>query len=454
MNEKLEFILDLKSALDQDFQIYADLLLSGLYKEASDELKKINYDQLGEIAQFQYNTLFGIIFFKNGDYKTSEEWISKAVPDDLNPENRYLYLLGSIYKAMDWIRSSKINEGINYLNALLPELLSFKCDDLEALIYNWLGNSYWLKGNLKESLIYHKMALTIYKRLNNLEAANSLNNMGIIYRVQGNLKKAITNFNEGLNLNPKNNLNKSFLYSNRSLSYFDRGDFKLALEDQKYALDLRLKAGSTFLSADSLFNIIRIADSLNDNKLLQENFEKLNKFPDYPEIVYLKKMAKNYAHKHKELLKLEHWKEALNFPSLEFGYKLLCYEEILMIEVNQNINQVERILEFIEEFENIAETNNLYPSLVKIRIIKGMIYKNLFELPKAIECLNDAIVVSTDFGLPYHEKLARQELENLNQNIHSFDNFYKSEERENEVNGNDILSYIKNFKIILEEFSN
>lgn len=450
----MEFTLDLKAELNQEFQECAELFQKGFFKDAYDVLVQISYPKLSSISKFQYQVIMGVILYNLGDYGASEEWLSKSVPDKLDLNNQYLYILGSVHKAMNWLRMSKLNEGINQLNTLLPEVLSLKFEDLEALIYNWLGNAFLFKWNLKESLNYHKMSLSICRRTDNLDTAKSLNNIGLIYRVQGNFKKAIEIFNEGLAVKFENNEAKSFLLSNRSISHFELGEFELALQDQKASYKLRTISGAKYLIADSLFNLVRITNGLNDSDLCLTYYKKLIEIPNDPGIRALKSMASVYALKDRDPFKiLECWKQALEYLSLEFGYKILCYEEMISIQINQNINSIQEILASIDEFETLAENNKLYPSLVKIRIVKGMIYKDLFEIQNAKECFEDALVISSEFGFPSHEKLARQELLNLNEHINKFDTFYKTENHEPEVRGEDVLSYIKNFKNILEEFS-
>ena len=149
---------------------------------------------------------------------------------------------------------------------------------------------------------------------------------------------------------------------------------------------------------------------------------------------------------------LEEWNEALKDESLEFGYKLFCYEELLSIYTTQNSIKHENVLALLENFEKMSKENNLFASLPKIYFVRALIYKNLFEIVKAEKYLNDVISISLVHGLPFHENLARIELKNLKEQMEKFNRIYEHEP-DNDLNLDyeNVISYIQNFKYILSE---
>ena len=186
---------------------------------------------------------------------------------------------------MIMIRTSQLSEGIAYLKNLLPEIINIKDNSLESLIYNWFGNTYWLQGNLKESLGYHELALSLRRNLgNDTTLATTLNNIGLIYRVQGKLKKSIEIYNELVSFNLPSVKGKSSVLVNRGLSYFELGDLHNALNDQIKGYDLRIASGSPYLISDSIFNIIRIAYSLKNLTLLEDYIKKFDSMVEIPSV--------------------------------------------------------------------------------------------------------------------------------------------------------------------------
>lgn len=424
------------------------------YNDANSLLNEIFLDDITENEKFEVDINKGIVSVELGDFEQAKVILNDEFPESFIENNQNLFLKGLIYKAIAMIRTSELNDAISFLNTILPELIHFKFDYLEALAYNWLGNAYWFKGDLQESLNYHKLAFNIRSSINNVDGiATSLNNMAIIYRVQGKLKKSIEVLNKALNYDLLSIKVKSYVFSNRGVSYYELGDFLKALDDHIISYDLRLTTGARFLISDAIFNIIRTAFSLRDLDLLKKYHDRLDKIPDYPSIKSLKFMSNAYS---KMLIdpksSLDCWEEALNDDSLEFGYKLKCYEEMLNIYSTETFFKKESVLKLLDDFEKMVKENQIYSSLPKIYFVRAIIYKNIFEMEKAQQCLNEMISISREHGLPFHENLAKLELESLDQYLQKFTNIYHNEvQHMPETDTKDIISYIHNFGLLLSD---
>lgn len=432
-----------------------DILISkGLFVEANKFLEKMNLNNLSEEEKNQYHVLKGMVLYELGDFKESTNFLSYDFSENFISGSKFLFYKGLIYKAMSMVRISQLSDAIDYLNILLPEIIEFKNLDLEALIYNWLGNAYWLNGNLQEALNYHEMALKIRKRNGNtVEIATSLNNLALIYRVQGKLKKSVEIYDEILSFNMNTLKGNSIALSNRGMAYYELGELDRALQDQVKGYNLRVNSGSKYLISDSIFNIIRIAYSLKNVNLLQEYIKKFDSIKEVPSIATIKIMANAYIKMlEKPVGSIEDWKLAVMDQNLEFGYKLIAYEEILNIYSKKDHFNFSQVMELLDNFEKLAKENNIYAILPKINFVRALIFKSLFELDKTKYYLNETIAISRNHGLPYHENLAKRELEDITNHMDKFNEIYKNKEEDSDdFQSKEIVSYIQNFKLILSE---
>ena len=436
------------------FENVDSFIKMGLFGQAADTLNNIIVKNLSNEEKNTYAIYQGMVLYEQGHYQKSMEWLNYNFDQSFIESNKIFFFTGLVFKAMIMIRTSQLSEGIAYLKNLLPEIINIKDNSLESLIYNWFGNTYWLQGNLKESLGYHELALSLRRNLgNDTTLATTLNNIGLIYRVQGKLKKSIEIYNELVSFNLPSVKGKSSVLVNRGLSYFELGDLHNALNDQIKGYDLRIASGSPYLISDSIFNIIRIAYSLKNLTLLEDYIKKFDSMVEIPSVNTLRLMSNAYI---KMLTdpksSLDDWNEALQNKSLEFGYKLLCYEELLSIYSTQSSFKHENILALLDNFEIMSKDNNLFASLAKIYFVRALIYKNFFEIQKAEKYLNDVISISLVHGLPFHENLARIELKNLKEHMNKFNLIYQHQPADEvELDYKNIISYIKNFKSILSE---
>ena len=426
----------------------------GLFGRADEVLKAIDYSTLNNKQKIEFNILRGILFVELGEYKKAEVVLKYEQIEFLSQLDKNLYFLASIYRGILLSRTSRLFESLNYLNSLIPDILLFKNSKYESLVYNWIGNTYWLKGNMKECLSYHELALKVREQFGKpSEIAASLNNIGIVYRVQGKLRKAIKIFNKALVNECKDIRIQSILKTNLGYAYFELGDFNRALEKHIESYNCALESGSKSLVSDALYNIVHALYKLQDQVLLIHYLEKLNSLEETQATKSFKLMANAYFKMFENPLSaIENWKEVALDDSLEFNYRINCYEEILLIYLSENTFNKKIIFDYLDTFENVSKNNGLFSSLAKINFIKALIYKNLFEFEQAEFYLNKTILLSYEIGLPYHEQLARKELDNISEKMKKFGAFYQNkEESASDSEPTEIISYIQNFKQILSE---
>ena len=440
--------------IDSKFIDFKHFLDEALFTEANHVLESISTKDLSENENFIYIIYKGMVLYEIGDFEEARKWLNNKFTNSFIENNKELFFTCLIYQAMVMIRTSELDNAINFLNTFLPDIIELRNDSLESLIYNWLGNAYWLRGTLQESLDYYELALKI-RRIQDkkLDIATSLNNIANIYRVQGMLKKSIAILNEASELDVNSLKIRSYILLNRGLAYFDLGEYQKARIDFINSYNLRKSSGSYYLISDSIFNIIRSAYVLKDVDLLLEYSQYLDELTNYPAIKSIKLMVSAYSKMLSDpKSSLEDWNEALKDESLEFGYKLFCYEELLSIYSTQNSFKHENVLALLDNFEKMSKDNNLFASLPKIYFVRALIYKNLFEIQKAEKYLNDVISISLVHGLPFHENLARIELKNLKEQMEKFNLIYQHQsDDEVELDYENVISYIQNFKSILSE---
>ena len=426
----------------------------GLFGRAHDSLEVIDYNTLSNKQKIEFHILKGMLYVELGEYKKADQVLQYEQIEFINQLDKNLYYYASIYKGILLSRTSRLSESLNYLNSLLPDILLFKNSKFESLVYNWIGNTYWLKGNMKECLSYHELALNLRQQFGSpSEIATSLNNIGIVYRVQGKLRKSIEIFNKALVYEIQNIRVKSILHTNLGYAYFELGEFDSALEDHIESYNYALESGSKSLISDALYNIIHALYKLQDEVLLIQYLEKLNSLEESQATKSFKLMANAYFKMlDNPLSAIDDWKEVSLDDSLEFNYRINCYEEILLIYLSENTFNKKMIFDYLDTFESVSKNNGLFSSLAKINFIKALIYKNLFEFEKAEFYLNKTILLSYEYGLPYHERLAREELDNIKEKMQKFDIFYQNKEAPFEDSKpTEIISYIQNFKQILSE---
>ena len=307
---------------------------------------------------------------------------------------------------------------------------------------------------MRESLSYHELNILIRKKTGSIEdICTTLNNLGLIFRTQGKLRKSIEIYDEALSYDLDNNKVKSYLYSNRGIAYFELGLFDLALKNELEAFKLRIQSRSDYLISDSLFNLIHTTYYMKDKPLMMKYAKKYSSLKKSTSISSLETIATAYLKMIDDPLSaLDNWKETLSDESLEFGYKLICYEEILLIYVSESTFDLNKIFEYLNGFEHVSKINNLISSQAKINFIKAIIHKKYFEIEQAKEFLQRTITISKEHGLPYHEYLAKKELDSITEKMEHLDYIYNGEiEPIQVIDSEDIILYIQEFKSILSK---
>ena len=340
--------------------------------------------------------------------KKSTEFLPELLVDKLN-----------IQLSIAYCRQGNFKSALSLLELASTHLEKSVHISLYSLALNWIGNIYWLTGDLKNALSCHKKNLEIREKNQDLNAlASTLNNIGIIYRVQGRLVEAQTVYEQALKTAIPNPRIQAFLYTNFGILNYEQNDYENALKRHYMALDIREKLGNMADVADSVFNIIRVLVSTNS---FSNNHPILKRFPEEnqlsPVILALKHLIDAFLAilNNDWQLAEEHWRTALNTKGLEYGYQIICYENLVDAALRNWQKQnsytlYTQLLTRLEEWEQMCIKNNLTASLCKVYLIFAKISLAKLQLEDANEFLAKCITLSSEMGLPLHQQLALKEL--------------------------------------------
>lgn len=143
--------------------------------------------------------------------------------------------------------------------------------------YNYIGNSYYLKGEASLSLDNHFKALKLREAQNDkVGLAKSYNNIGLVFKFQGDHANALEYYFKALKLNVELGNKERIAYSlnNIGLVYNDQKDFDKALDYYSKSLQLHQNMGNLSSVASTLNNIgIVYYEKKNYSKAL-ENYLK------------------------------------------------------------------------------------------------------------------------------------------------------------------------------------
>ena len=168
------------------------------------------------------------------------------------------------------------------MNYFLSALGIAKNDLDKADSYNNMGGIYQVQGDISKAKEYYEKALNIRLSVygeNDSGVAVYYNNMGGIYQVQGDISRAKEYYEKALNIslsvNGENDLGVAVCYSNIGGIYQDQGDYVNALTYYKKALEIQLSYGEISPDVSTTYNNIGnlYSDQGNKSKAL-EYYEK------------------------------------------------------------------------------------------------------------------------------------------------------------------------------------
>ncbi|MGO1370603.1 MAG: diguanylate cyclase [Senegalia sp. (in: firmicutes)] len=153
-----------------------------------------------------------------------------------------------------------------------------------AELFNQLGISTYLLGDLEDSKRYYKKSISYYeKSKNTLEITKPINNLGLIYSEHYNdTNKAMSYFQKGLNISKKHNsmINIAYFYANISEVYLYENKYDLAKKHTERLLDIAFDIDEKSLVSSAYLNLARIYLETGELDKLKVYMEELNKIYD------------------------------------------------------------------------------------------------------------------------------------------------------------------------------
>ena len=270
--------------------------IGAVYANQGDDVNALNYHLKSlKIAEriedklrtfFALNNIAGIYFEKKATWDKALEYLLKAFP--LAEETKNTQALGLILGNIGEIYLERGDDvkAVTFYN----KSIKMGSDENKPFALNGLGKLYLRQRNVSRSLSYHRQALDIAQRLNEIHIVPSLQGIAANYAAQKDYTTALEYFRqaEAFAVEQKSFPGLKELYSKMASSYAHSGDFAQAFEYQKkldavkdtlfneatqkklgllqFEFDLEKKQGE--------INLLTKDKALRDEQLKQQRFAK------------------------------------------------------------------------------------------------------------------------------------------------------------------------------------
>ena len=295
----------LKAECDSIRKLYLDYInnedkIDEVIKELAEELALTDYQSLDSLELKIYELK------KNGEWKALNDLIRESMPGgaeeawkvieqqqrnaDAKVEQAKLELARGLSEqqrliqqrsqwfekmeiAIESFKMQHLNDSVSHYYEILTKAAPTNCKYLNTA--GMFEDQYM--ADYSRAMNYFLSALGIAK--NDLDKADSYNNMGGIYQVQGDISRAKEYYEKALNIslsvNGENDLGVAVCYSNIGGIYQDQGDYVNALTYYKKALEIQLSYGEISPDVSTTYNNIGnlYSDQGNKSKAL-EYYEK------------------------------------------------------------------------------------------------------------------------------------------------------------------------------------
>ena len=249
--------------------------------------------------------------------------------------------------------------------------------------YNNIGLVYWSKGDLDKSIEYHQRALSIFEELGKDQRIGGiLSNLGNAYTMKGNLEKALETQQRSLEIKKKYSDKRATAVStiNVGVIFQLQGNLDQALDYYQNGLQLSEETDSKSNIALALNNIGNIYDLKGDPDLAIKYYERSLNL--YKELGMKQKIALLYSNVGSNYRHKGNIKEAFD----KFNQSLGIYEElgsslgsaIVLFELVQDAleqNNQELVQEYLVKFEKINKSINIRSVDQRFRLAKALSLK-------------------------------------------------------------------------------
>jgi hypothetical protein len=372
---------------------------NGSFKEALEKLYHIDQNSLSKEEDLLIEFFKAEIDINFGNYLKSNENLRPYKNSiDLN-QNIYIYLryynllIESLAKSGDFFEALAeligIFENLQHIRSKINETTGdFELlNEFAKLLIKFGTNSLYM-GNLSDAEIFYQESLEIYQKTNFfLGITSAFVNLGEISRLRGLLDESLAMNKKCLVF--KERIKNRYIYSivlqNISLILFEKGLYEEAFDYQTEAVKSSRLMGNDIQHAGNLFFFIRLKLFMKKN--IQKELEEMNKlFEDNNKnkiIKYLNLMV--VAFYELSMQRLTNLTKAqailLNLKNESImikEYDILVNKElaklyILELENFQSDEIWDKLNNILEEIEEVATDNNLYPVIVETLVLKAKI---------------------------------------------------------------------------------
>ncbi|MFN4233378.1 MAG: tetratricopeptide repeat protein [Bacteroidia bacterium] len=167
------------------------------------------------------------------------------------------------------------DKAIKYAKNAYVLAKSISNTELIVQTLNYLGNSYYYKGDYEQTIAYYLQALTEYERSGHDNGiANILNNIGVVYYAWGQYSKALNYYQKSLAAfeKTKDRLGISRALNNIGNLYFNNKNFDSALVNYNSSLKIKQELNDQIGEALLLNNIGNVYAEKGDYKVARHYF--------------------------------------------------------------------------------------------------------------------------------------------------------------------------------------
>lgn len=206
-------------------------------------------------------TNIGVLYKNQSEYRKGIPYFKKSVAEAEGPTSPYLastfFELGIAY-----LRITELDSSRNALIAGLEIAKKSANRNIEAGIYNALGNVYKDENNFKAAVEYYLKATELFQHEHNdAGLTQALSNIGNVENLMGNYEKALRYAQQSLDIARSIQKKSSIAYSNRLLGriYRKMGKYPEALKVYDAAIETyesmnaRRDAGETYLNKGNIY---------------------------------------------------------------------------------------------------------------------------------------------------------------------------------------------------------
>lgn len=336
-----------------------------------------------------------------------------------------LFDLGMVYNALKDLKRAE--ECFQQVLAILKEINPTSIWIGEAILF--LGPIYWAQGDLNKAEEYFQQSLEFLG--DDWRSLYSLGALGNLHFTRGEIDKAEMIYQRAMTLYERIGWQKEFLgdgvieYNMMSI-YWARGELSRAEEACRKGLAVSeekktmrgLANGKTYL-VQILLAQERLEEAAAEVDQLDE-IAQVKKLP-YLEVSHQLVRGQLYLMQFNLELALKAATEAKTqaaanneFDLLVKAMKLLIQGQLQLYMNSKKDQHKTQLEEELQELNHLSKREYLHSAYIETLLIKGMLLRVEFDLPKAIQQFEEAETLATEQGLQMLAQKAQTEIHQLN----------------------------------------